>query len=308
VSLLLEHNGDKKTDQGENSMRQIGQGIYVHTGYRGGNVGCVITGEGVILINTPIVPHEARQWRDEIAKVTDQKVIYIINTDYHPECIVGNQVFAAPVIAHEQTWRKMKTYGEAFRQRLMDLFKAEPKVAAELKSLNIVTPRITLTDRMTIHKGDKVLKLIHVGGHTPASIIVHIPEDGVLFAGDIVVNGMHPVMDEANSKEWLEALIYIRRPWMKVDIIVPGEGEICDKEATKSLSTYIRRLRARIRASYLAGQSKSEAIASVADMVNFFAMADQEKARQRLRANAEQVYEEMKAAREARIGHGILPR
>ena len=279
-------------------MQQIGQGIYAETSYRGGNVGFVVTGEGVILINTPLSPLEARRWRDEIAGVTDQEVIYIINTDYHPECVVGNHVFGAPVIAHELAWKKMKSYGDSFRQRLVDAFKGEPKVAAALKRLRIVTPQITLTDRMAFHKGNKMLRLIHVGGHTPASIIVHIPEDGVLFAGDVVVNGMHPLMGEANSKEWLDALTYIRRSWVKAEVIVPGEGEICDKEATRKLSNYIRRLRARIRGMYATGHSRGEAVASVAEMIDFFPVAagKEGEAKQRLRANAERVYEEMRAS------------
>jgi len=277
-------------------MQQIGQGIYAATGYRGGNVGFVVTGEGVILINTPMV--QARQWRDEIAGVTDQRVVYIINTDYHPECIMGNHVFGAPVIAHELAWRKVRSYGDSFRHRLIDAFKGEPKVAAELKSLRIVTPQITLTSRMNLYKGNKVLRLIHVGGHTPASIIVHIPGDGVLFAGDVVVNGVHPLMGEANSKEWLGALTYIRRPWVKAGVIVPGEGEICDKEATEKLSQYIRRLRARMRGAYSKGHSRAEAVASAAETIDFFPMTDEEEgeAKQRLKANAERVYEEMRAS------------
>ncbi len=277
-------------------MQQIGQGIYAATGYRGGNVGFVVTGEGVILINTPMV--QARQWRDEIAGVTDQRVVYIINTDYHPECIMGNHVFGAPVIAHELAWRKVRSYGDSFRHRLIDAFKGEPKVAAELKSLRIVTPQITLTSRMNLYKGNKVLRLIHVGGHTPASIIVHIPGDGVLFAGDVVVNGVHPLMGEANSKEWLGALTYIRRPWVKAGVIVPGEGEICDKEATEKLSQYIRRLRARMRGAYSKGHSRAEAVASAAETIDFFPMTDEEEgeAKQRLKANAERIYEEMRAS------------
>jgi cyclase len=281
-------------------MQQIGQGIYAETGYRGGNVGFVITSEGVILINTPMVPLEARQWQDKIAGVTDQEVIYIINTDYHPECIVGNYVFEAPVIAHELAWRKMKSYGDSFRQHLIDDFKSEPEMAAELKGFRIVTPQITLTDKMTLYEGNKVLELIYVGGHTPASIVVYIPEESVLFAGDVVVNGVHPLMPEANSKEWLDALTYIRRPWVKAEIIVPGEGEVCDREATKKLSKYIRRLRAKVRALYSTGHSRAEVVASVAEMVDFFSVTDEEggEAMQRLKANAERVYEEMKAARE----------
>lgn len=281
-------------------MQQIGQGIYAETGYRGGNVGFVITGEGVIVINTPMVPLEARQWRDKIAGVADQEVIYIINTDYHPECIVGNYVFEAPVIAHELAWRRMKSYGDSFRQHLIDDFKSEPEVAAELKNFRIVTPQITLTDKMALYEGNKVLELIHVGGHTPTSIVVHIPEDGVLFAGDVVVSGVHPLMREANSKEWLDALTYIRRPWVKAEIIVPGEGEICDKEATRKLSQYIRRLRAKARGLYSTGHSRAEVVASLAEMVDFFSVADEEgeDAMQRLKANAERVYEEMKTVGE----------
>lgn len=263
-------------------------------------MGFVITGEGVILINTPMVPLEARQWRDKIAEVTDQEVIYTINTDYHPECIVGDYVFEAPVIAHELAWRKMKSYGDSFRQHLIDDFKGEPGVAADLRSFRIVTPQITLTDKMTLHEGDKVIELIHVGGHTPASIVVHVPEDGVLFAGDVVVNGVHPLMREANSKEWLDALTHIRRPWVKAEIIVPGEGEICDKEATRKLSQYIRRLRAKARGLHSTGHSRSEVVASIAETAGFFAVADEEgeEAMQRLKANAERVYEEMRAVRE----------
>ena len=279
-------------------MQQIGQGIYIETGYQGCNVGFVVTGEGVILINTPLSPLEARLWRDEIARVTDQEVIYIINTDYHPDCVVGNHVFGAPVIAHELAWKKMKSYGDSFRQRLVASFENAPKTATALKRLKIVLPQITLTDRMNLHKGNKVLRLVYVGGHTPASIIVHVPGDGVLFAGDVVVNGMHPLMGEANSKEWLGALTYIRRPWVKAEIIVPSEGEMCDKEVTKQLSRYIRRLRARIRGMYATGHGRAASVASVAEMIDFFPGADEEGRgpKQRLKANAERVYEEMRAS------------
>lgn len=278
-------------------MQQIGEGIYVETDYRGGNVGFVVTGEGVILINTPMIPHEARHWRDEIARVTEQKIIYIINTDYHPECVLGNRVFQAPVIAHELAWRRMRSYGDSFRQRLVDSFRDEPEIAAQFKGLRITLPRITLTQRMNLHKGSKELRLIHVGGHTPASIIVHIPTDGVLFTGDIVVNDMHPIMHEADSKEWLDALTYIRRPWVKADIIVPGEGEICDKAITKKLSTYIRRLRAKVRGAYWTGQSRAQLLSSVAELLDFFPTTDKEEAKRRWKDNVERVYEEIKASK-----------
>ena len=279
-------------------MRQIAQDTYVETGYRGVNVGFVVTGEGVIVVDTPMIPAQARRWREVIAEVTDQEITYVINTDYRHERILGNQFFPAPVVAHELAWERMKDYeDETFRQRIIASFRDEPEVAAELAALRIVTPQITFTDRLTIYRGGKTIQLIHIGGPTPATSLVYIPEEGVLFAGDVVVNGMHPFMEEADSKQWLRALNYVRRPWIRAEIIVPGRGEVCGKEDTYKLSEYIRHLRSRVRSLYRAGWGKAEVAALVAEVMDFFPVAEEEREEVmcRIRANVERLGEEIRA-------------
>ncbi len=279
-------------------MRQIAQDTYVETGYRGVNVGFVVTGEGVIVVDTPMIPAQARRWREVIAEVTDQEITYVINTDYRHERILGNQFFPAPVVAHELAWERMKDYeDETFRQRIIASFRDEPEVAAELAALRIVTPQITFTDRLTIYRGGKTIQLIHIGGPTPATSLVYIPEEGVLFAGDVVVNGMHPFMEEADSKQWLRALNYVRRPWIRAEIIVPGRGEVCGKEDTYKLSEYIRHLRSRVRSLYRAGWGKAEVAALVAEVMDFFPVAEEEREEvmRRIRANVERLGEEIRA-------------
>jgi len=279
-------------------MRQIAQDTYVETGYRGVNVGFVVTGEGVIVVDTPMIPAQARRWREVIAEVTDQEITYVINTDYRHERILGNQFFPAPVVAHELAWERMKDYeDETFRQRIIASFRDEPEVAAELTALRIVAPQVTFTDRMTIYRGGKTIQLIHIGGPTPATSLVYIPEEGVLFAGDVVVNGMHPFMEEADSKQWLRALNYVRRPWIRAEIIVPGRGEVCGKEDTYKLSEYIRHLRSRVRSLYRAGWGKAEVAALVAEVMDFFPVAEEEREEVmcRIRANVERLGEEIRA-------------
>ena len=280
-------------------MRQIAQDTYVETGYRGVNVGFVVTGEGVILVDTPMIPAEARRWREVIAQVTDQEIAYVINTDYRRERILGNQFFSAPVVAHELAWERMKDYDEAFRQQVIASFRDEPEVAAELTALRIVAPQVTFTDRMTIYRGGKTIQLIHIGGPTPATSLVYIPEEGVLFAGDVVVNGMHPFMEEADSKQWLRALNYVRRPWIRAEIIVPGRGEVCGKEDTYKLSEYIRHLRSRVRSLYRAGWNKAEVTALITETMDIFPVAEEEKeqVKRQLKANVERLCEEIKAKR-----------
>ncbi len=283
-------------------MRQIAQDVYAETNVRGANVGFVVTGEGVVLIDSPMIPAETRWWREQIAEVTDQEIIYLINTDHHRGHVLGNQYLTTAVIAHELAWKEMKSYGESFRNRLINLFKdSEPQVAAEFENLEIILPRVTFTSRMTLHKGSKTIRLIHAGGHTPATSLVHVVEDGVLFTGDIVVNDRHPFMGHGNSKEWLNALTFIRK--LGVETIVPGHGELCGRETLEGLSEYIRQMRMQVRTLYLAGRSKTET-ASRVDLLNFFPVPDKDrqKIRKRFKASIGRVYEEMRASYEPSSG------
>ncbi len=283
-------------------MQQITQNVYAETGVRGANVGFVVTGEGVVLIDSPMIPSEARWWREQIAEITEQEIIYLINTDHHRGHVLGNQYLTTKVIAHELAWREMKGYGDSFRQRLINRFIKDNdlKAAAEFENLEIILPCITFTDKMTLYKGSKTIRLIRVGGHTPATSLVHIVEDGVLFTGDIVVNNRHPFIGHGNSKEWLDALTFIRK--LRVKTIVPGHGEICDRETLLRLSDYIRRMRTQVRTLYRAGRSKTET-ASRVDLFNFFPVPDKDRQRirKRFKASVGRVYEDVKA------GYGASP-
>ncbi len=131
-------------------IQEVAPGVYVETGYHGANVGFIITDEGVILIDTPLLPNDARLWLGEIRKRTDQEITYIVNTDHHRGHILGNQYFpSATVIAHEFAWKNMRSYGNSFRTRLLNLYRDRmPKAVDEwIQGLQIVEPEITFTDR-----------------------------------------------------------------------------------------------------------------------------------------------------------------
>ena len=237
-------------------MEEVAPGIYVENGYRGANVGLVLTEEGGICIDTPMIPEQARRWANKVKELTDGRILFVINTDHHRGHMLGNQYFSAPVIAHQRAWREMKSYGDHFRQRVIDSFKREPEVAEQLANLVIVVPEVTFIDRMSLSYGRRTLRLIHLGGHTAASSVVYVPDEKILFAGDLVWVDQHPYMAQANSKEWLDALTHIRK--MAAGRIVPGHGPLCGREATERVSDYIRTMRARVRQLQRAGCSRTE--------------------------------------------------
>ncbi len=242
---------------------QVAPGVYAMRGTRGANVGAVVTDEGIIVVDTPLVPQQAWTFRDFLRDVSGGKpFLYVINTDHHRGHVVGNQWFDCPVIAHHVAWRYMRGYRDNFKHRVRQLFKRQPEILQHLQDIRIVLPEITFGDRLVIYKGGREVRIIHIGGHTQATSIVYVPDAKVVFTGDLVTRGEHPFMTQAKSKEWLDGLTMIRR--FHPDVVVPGHGEVGGLELTEYVSEYLRYIRSRVRSHLLAGDSKEETANAIA--------------------------------------------
>jgi len=279
-------------------IREIAPSIFVDTEYHGANVAFVVTDEGVILIDTPMLPNEARAWLSEIQKRTDKPIIYIINTDHHRAHVIGNQFFPmARVIAHEHAWKEMKSYGDSFRTRLINMYRDRiPEAVAEWKRhLMIVKPEITFTGRTILFKGSKEIHLIPVGGHTPATIAVLFPNEKLLFTGDAVVTNRPPFLSQGNTKQWLEALTYLRK--LNYDVLIPGHGELTGHEATDRMSDYLRMVRRKVRTAYHAGLSKADAARSLSHLIRYWPIPpfERPKADRRFKSGLGRVWNEIRA-------------
>jgi cyclase len=284
-------------------VQEVAPNVLVETRYHGANIGCIITDEGVILIDTPMLPDDARRWLQEIQKRTDQEVIYIINTDHHRGHVIGNQYFpTATVIAHEFAWKNMKSYGDSFRTRLLNLYRDRmPKAVKEWKEhLEIVEPEITFNDRTILFKGDKEIHLIPLGGHTEATTVVYLPEDGLLFAGDLVVTDRPPFLSQSDTKEWLGALTYLRK--LRYDLLIPGHGELSGKEATEKMSEFLRLVRRKVRSAYRGGLSKADTARSLKHLIHFWPIPpfEKPKADRRFKSSLSRVWNEMRAEETAK--------
>ncbi|HEY64538.1 MAG TPA: MBL fold metallo-hydrolase [Caldilineae bacterium] len=261
-------------------MEELAPGVFAVTECRGANPGFVLTDEGAIVIDTPQIPAEARELRKTIERLNGGKpILYVINTDHHRGHILGNQWFQpAPVIAHDVAWKHMNGYTENFKQRVYDSFRREPEIQAQFTDLEIIKPTLTFSRRLYLFLGGREIRIIWVGGHTPATSIVWLPAERVVFVGDAVWVDQHPYMGQANSKEWLEGLTYIRR--LDAEYIVPGHGPVCGREATERMSEYIRHMRSRVRSLYRAGKSKQEtANLLVGELLTWFPIPRERRSR-----------------------------
>jgi cyclase len=274
-------------------VQEIAKNVFVKLDYEGANVGCVLTDEGAIIIDTPIVPAEARDWAARVAKLTN-KVLYVFNTDHHRAHIMGNQFFDAPILAHEAAWKEMSNYKDTFIERTKNLFKKRPDVQKQLDEIKIIKPELCFTGRLIMNKGGREIHLVHLGGHTPATSGLYLPDEKILFSGDLIVVDEHPALGQCDSEDWLRKLRWLRR--QKFARIVPGHGPLCNVEASEPVSEYIRAMRSKVRSQYKSGRSKAEAAVVISQMIDFFPYRQGEKSiiEKRIRAGVSRVYDEMK--------------
>jgi cyclase len=197
-------------------------------------------------------------------------------------------------VAHEAAWKEMANYKDTFIERTKNLFKKRPEVQKQFDQITIVKPELSFTGRLVMYKGDRELHYMHLGGHTPATSGIYLPEERILFTGDLVVVDEHPALGQCNSEGWLKKLRWLRR--QKYALIVPGHGPLCNVEASEPVSEYIRAMRSKVRSQYKSGRTKAEAAVVISQMIDFFPYRHGEKSiiEKRIRAGVSRVYDEMK--------------
>ena len=259
---------------------ELAPGVFINTHYRGCTPGFVRTDEGIILIDAPLIPKQATDWRAQIEdEYPGEEFICMINTDHHRGHALGNQYFMpTTIIAHERAHKEMSGYTENFKDRVRNSFKREPEIQEQLTNIIIIPPDVTFTHRAHLLYGGREVELIFVGGHTPATSIVWLPEEKICFVGDILWVDQHPYMAQGNTLEWLDALELIRN--LGAEQLVPGHGPVCTPDATYKVGEYIRFMRQRVRDYYHAGKNKNETKSGlVGEMVEWFPVPVERKAK-----------------------------
>jgi len=278
-------------------LRELAQGVYVETGYEGGNVGLVVRERAALLIDTPMLPPEARRWQLALLQMGVTDLYGIVNTDYHPEHFLGNALFM-PIrtFGHELSEKPLARYETSTLDQVAVAHRdRDPALAAEIMRIPVAPPEVQVEDRLTLYIGGPPIQVLHLDGHTPASLGVYLPEERVLFAGDNVTNHEHPALFQANSLAWLATLERIQA--MNIEVIVPGDSEPCGKEAIEPLYGYIAEMRRRTQELFDRGASRRECVDKVG-MLDWFPVPERRSAeiKRRRRASVERVYTEIRVA------------
>ncbi len=207
------------------------------------NAGFVVTPAGVVVIDALGSPTLAERLMAEIRKVTPRPVTHVIVTHYHADHIYGLQAFKAQgarIIAHGAAREYMNS--ETARLRLeVSRVELAPWVNDETR---LVEADEWLEGDKTLTIGGVEFQIKIVGpSHTPEDLVVYLPGEKVLFAGDLVFRSRIPYVGKADSRHWILALEKLLA--FDAGVIVPGHGPL-SHEARKDMQLtrdYLRYLR-----------------------------------------------------------------
>jgi glyoxylase-like metal-dependent hydrolase (beta-lactamase superfamily II) len=253
------------------TVQPVAPGIYAFVGELGlrtyenegmnATAGFIVTPEGVVVVDSGSSWRVAQQMHAAIRKVTAAPVKYVINTGGQDHRWLGNGYFKAQ---GAQIIAQVRTIADIEERGAMQVAGLQQELRDRFAGTGIVMPDISFEQEHSLMLGGKDIRLLYFGGgHTPGDSVVWLPQDQVLFAGDLVfVDRLLGVLPFSRISDWLASLAAIER--LAPTIIVPGHGVPCDlAKAQRETTAYLRLLNNHMRQALDSMVDLQEAIDSL---------------------------------------------
>ncbi|MBY0563159.1 MAG: MBL fold metallo-hydrolase [Hyphomonadaceae bacterium] len=196
---------------------------YAYTAEGDPNTGVVIGDAAVMVIDAQATPIMAQDVIANIRTVTDKPIKYVVLTHYHAVRVLGASAYGADHIIASNDTRDLIV--ERGAQDMASEIGRFPRLFQGAESIPGLTwPTLTFKGEMTLFLGKLEVRLMQLGrGHTKGDAVVWLPEEKVLFSGDLVEHGATPYTGDAYLNEWPQTLDRLQR--LGARALVPGRGD-----------------------------------------------------------------------------------
>ncbi len=251
-----------------------------------GNAGIIDLGDATVVFDTFLTPRAAEDLRAAAERLTGRSATYVIHSHRHGDHIFGNQQFAGAVViaaesvrdgmhAAQATW-SVDAVRQDLEQHVRDLEQARAQTLHEvvrdalsheiadkralldaLPDLRVRLPGVTFHERLTLHGAKREAQVFSYGaGHSDSDAALLLPDERILFAGDLVAVQAHPFLGAGDVEQWLATLD--RFMTLDVHTVVPGHGVVGTREDVRMTRDYITEMLAQTRSALQSGRSADD--------------------------------------------------
>jgi len=229
-------------------IREVMEGLYIIPGFdgsqSGGNVAVRVTDDGVIIVDNKF-PYSFDFITEQVRKVTDQPIKYVLNTHHHDDHSGSNADFMqeAEVIVHKNARANI------------------------VRNNQPGAPRVIFADETAVFLGGVEVQMFHFGrGHTDGDAVAYFPDLRVVHTGDLFVFGqrlngstLSPFWDFGNGGSVLEWPATLTRLLaLDFDTVIPGHGSIMTKADVRTFRGKLETVIDRVRAEIAAGATRDD--------------------------------------------------
>ena len=252
------------------AAEQLAAGVYAVPGDTGRgsegrpNAGFVVTDSGVLVIDALASPEDGERLLATVARATDRPVRWLLLTHHHPDHHFGAVALTragARVIAHPERATLASENGDsAFAA-------AWTAVVGERAMRGFAfadAPSVPVTADTTLRLGGRELVVLQPGApHTPGDLLLWLPAERVLFAGDLLVEDAGTIVVDGDSRELLAALDRMEALGARVAVVGHGRIERDPPALIARTRCYVLGMRERMRRAVAAGTSMNRTLAGM---------------------------------------------
>ena len=240
------------------TFSKLSDNAYAYTAEGDPNTGIIVGDDAVLVLDTQATPVMAQDVIRRIREVTDKPIQYVLLTHYHAVRVLGASAYGAQqIIASQDTRDLIVERGEQDKASEIGRF---PRLFQNVESVppGLTWPTITFSGKMTLWLGSLEVQLLQLGrGHTKGDTVAWLPQQKILFSGDLVEFDATPYAGDAYFKDWPATLDNIAA--LQPQQLVPGRGAALTTPAQVAAGlagtrNFIADVRASVEAGVKAGK------------------------------------------------------
>jgi cyclase len=228
------------------------------------NAGILIGDDSVLVIDSLRVPSFGRDLIADVKHLTDKPIQYVVDTHSHWDHSWGNEEFPDSTIIGHTNCRTEMLDLDAREWWMERVVSANDPWSEEAKGVRITPPDLTFDTSMSLYFGGRQVDLIYLGrAHTSGDIFIHLPEEKLLFTGDVAQDGGVPFMLDGYAKDWVET--DSRLAELSAERFMAGHGPVGEQAAILEARDFIHAMVGGVEQAIADGQDEATTAAGVTE-------------------------------------------